>query len=207
MTARDDVEPLGRPQGQPLTHVVHQAFLDNDACDALLARAPAADDAWADGTVYDGDLSTAPALRTCRTAPLVDDGVLGWLQETVAAINANAFGFDLKGGHEDDAVAFMRYDVGGRFAWHVDVGPSPPLSSRKLAFSLQLTPPAAYVGGDLEFAHLALTAPDAHRALQQAIRRRGVLTVFASNLLHRVTPVTQGQRTVVVGWVHGPRFR
>jgi len=40
-----------------------------------------------------------------------------------------------------------------------------------------------------------------------APKTRGTATLFPSYLLHRVTPVTQGERFSLTIWAHGPQFR
>ena len=42
----------------------------------------------------------------------------------------------------------------------------------------------------------------------KAIDEQGSITFFPSYLLHRVSPVTKGERWVIVVWVHGSnRFK
>jgi len=72
-------------------------------------------------------------------------------------------------------------------------------ASRKLSFSLQLTDGAEYDGGDLEFFNAA-----ADRA---TFRKAGTMVIFPSYWMHRILPLTRGQRDVMVGWVHGPSYR
>ncbi|MGB0178111.1 MAG: 2OG-Fe(II) oxygenase, partial [Owenweeksia sp.] len=82
--------------------------------------------------------------------------------------------------------------------WHMDFGAG-EISHRKLSMTVQLSDPADYEGGDLEFMinQKVVTAP----------RTRGTVIVFPSFILHRVTPVTKGVRHSVVGWVSGTPFR
>jgi PKHD-type hydroxylase len=40
-----------------------------------------------------------------------------------------------------------------------------------------------------------------------ANKSRGTVTMFPSYLLHRVTPVTSGERYSLTIWAHGPAFR
>ena len=67
---------------------------------------------------------------------------------------------------------------------------------RKLSFSLLLSDPDTFEGGDLAFP----TGPFA------AARAQGTLALFPSFLLHRITPVAAGDRHAVVGYVLGPTF-
>ena len=77
--------------------------------------------------------------------------------------------------------------------------PSIPNMHRKLSFSIQLTNPDLYEGGDLNI-YKEKTPIQASRAL-------GTINFFPSYVLHRVTPVTKGYRNCLVGWVSGPKFK
>jgi len=73
------------------------------------------------------------------------------------------------------------------------------MSPRKLSLVLQLTDPEEYEGGDLEL----MTSSDPIAVLKQ----RGLISVFPSFVLHRVTPVTKGTRRTLVVWACGPEFK
>ncbi len=87
---------------------------------------------------------------------------------------------------------------GGHYNWHVDHGARTP-DARKLSISVQLSDPSAYQGCDLElnFGDDIVPAP----------RARGTVVAFSSYVLHRVTPITAGQRKSLVAWVSGPEFQ
>ena len=89
------------------------------------------------------------------------------------------------------------YEAGGHYDWHADMGSSRYYSARKLSMTVQLSDPADYDGGDLEF------FPPSH---SPTARDRGSMTVFPSFLVHRVSPVTRGERISLVSWVSGPSF-
>jgi PKHD-type hydroxylase len=80
--------------------------------------------------------------------------------------------------------------------WHTDSIPGDTV--RKLSFTIQLTDPTEYEGGDLEFMP-AISDPK--------IKQQGMITIFPSFMTHRVTSVTTGVRHAIVGWIHGPDFR
>jgi len=105
----------------------------------------------------------------------------------------NAYKYHLQGFYE--GVQIAAYKSGGKYDWHMDVGPGQN-SSRKLSMSVQLSDPKSYEGGDLEFMRVA----------QKSERDVGALIVFPSFLQHRVTPVTKGTRYSLVAWVHGKPF-
>lgn len=119
------------------------------------------------------------------------------------------------------------YEPGSRYQWHVDAGLQPAVtdaeannsqnpspnnhlislaeSSRKLAFSLQLTDPSEYTGGDLQF----LTEPglNLQPTLLTAPKTKGTIVVFDPRIQHRVTRIRSGMRKSIVGWAIGPRWR
>jgi len=72
-------------------------------------------------------------------------------------------------------------------------------SPRKLSFTLQLSDPSEYEGGEL----VIKTSKD--EAVMK--KEKGFVVMFPSYVLHRVTPVTKGVRRSLVGWVSGPAFR
>ena len=71
---------------------------------------------------------------------------------------------------------------------------------RKLSFSLQLSDPDQYTGGELEFI-------DNSGKTMFAPKQRGTMVVFDSRLKHRVRRVKSGLRKSIVGWVVGPRWK
>ena len=71
---------------------------------------------------------------------------------------------------------------------------------RKLSFSMQLSGPDDYEGGNLQFQldnGECIFAP----------RQKGAVILFDSRLRHRVLPITKGIRKSLVGWCNGPRWR
>ncbi|MFU8863664.1 MAG: 2OG-Fe(II) oxygenase [Rhodobacterales bacterium] len=125
--------------------------------------------------------------------------VMDRIIDVVRIANRDTFGFDLQSFSESAQVA--RYDAAreGHFDWHSDIGDGPLARQRKLTMVVQLSEPDAYEGGTLE------VMPSAH--VHQASPVRGDATIFPSFLLHRVTPVTTGQRQSLTIWAHGPAFR
>jgi len=71
---------------------------------------------------------------------------------------------------------------------------------RKLSFSLQLSDPEDYEGGELEFL-------DNQDEPFFAPKQKGTIVVFDSRVKHRVRKVTNGLRKSIVGWVVGPRWK
>ncbi|MCH9026403.1 MAG: 2OG-Fe(II) oxygenase [Proteobacteria bacterium] len=117
-----------------------------------------------------------------------------FLEDALMKLN-RGYGFELNGFY--DGIQVASYEPGGHYDWHIDLGPG-TYSSRKLSLSVQLSDPADYEGGELEF----LSATD-----ELAPRSRGSLIAFPSYLAHRVRPVTKGTRLSLVSWIGGPPFR
>ncbi|HWY61710.1 MAG TPA: 2OG-Fe(II) oxygenase [Rhizomicrobium sp.] len=131
--------------------------------------------------------------RITKVAAIGHDAANKWIYDRmikVVHVLNRRYRFRIDGFREP--LQFMVYrDVdGAHFNWHIDQGPS---VQRKLSLTLQLTDPASYEGGDLEF--------KAGNEITSAARMRGTLIAFPSHLVHRVTPVTSGTRKSIVAWV------
>jgi PKHD-type hydroxylase len=123
-----------------------------------------------------------------------------WVYEKISAViqnlNSRYFNFDLFGMVE--GMQFTIYEApGGKYGSHIDRGNN--MHVRKLSFSLQLSDPDDYTGGDLElyFSEEPTKVP----------REIGYAAVFPSYVLHGVKPVTKGTRYSLVVWVTGPAFK
>ena len=141
----------------------------------------------------------------------------GFIYSYVLKANRDNFKYDIEG-VEYDAIQYTHYGLDGHYKWHTDTsletwskgntgdaGNDYVLSkaekTRKLSFSLQLSDPYDYEGGNFE-----IYSEDADRKIV-APRTKGTLFVFDSRYKHRVTKITKGQREALVGWVSGPRWR
>ena len=126
-----------------------------------------------------------------------------WIYDKLVAgvIRANHeyFRFDLMG--IVHSILLLHYkDVDkSYYNWHVDVG-NGESSTRKLSVVAMLSDRQDYEGGDLIVNNYGHDVP--------AHMEQGAINMFPSYLLHTVTPVTKGERWVMVSWVHGSsRFR
>ena len=70
---------------------------------------------------------------------------------------------------------------------------------RKLSFSIQLSDPEDYEGGELIF------YKDGEEF--NAPKAKGTIIFFDSSILHEVKPVKKGTRRSLVSWVNGPNLR
>jgi len=142
--------------------------------------------------------------RVCDIAWLESDEIeadFDWLYATLSdainKINNEYFKFDLT---HLTALQYTVYNENnhGNYQKHLDLGRQFP--NRKLSFSVQLSDHNEYVGGDLRF-HYTKNQPEV------APREKGKIIFFPSWIVHDVTPVTQGTRRSLVGWVNGPNFK
>lgn len=89
-------------------------------------------------------------------------------------------------------------DYEGYYKKHVDMIEMTP-RMRKLTFSIQLSDPADYTGGDL----ICYTSDTPHIMS----KNQGTINFFPSWVIHEVTPITSGTRYSLVGWAEGPKFK
>jgi len=127
------------------------------------------------------------------------DWVITRMIDIVRAANRDVFDFDITEFAESPQVARYGAEREGHFDWHSDVGEGRLAERRKLTIVVQLSDPDSYKGGDLEL------MPSA--GVVTAERAQGTATLFPAFMLHRVTPVTTGERHSLTVWCHGAPFR
>ncbi len=89
-----------------------------------------------------------------------------------------------------------RYGPGMAYGWHTDnaiMGQNGHLSRSDLSFTLFLSDPKTYEGGEL-----VLDTDNGERSIKLAA---GSMVLYPSTYLHRVAEVTAGQRLAAVSWV------
>lgn len=159
--------------------------------------------------------------RRSRSAFIPTDKWIGpFLWYYIMKANRQNFCFDITC-YDSELLQYTVYEKGMYYNWHPDqhlytqftpnLEPSSRINEaphhaklnaeycRKLSFSLQLSDPSEYEGGELQFldAGKLFTAP----------QERGKLIIFDSRTLHRVRKVKSGVRKSLVGWVVGPRWK
>ena len=124
----------------------------------------------------------------------------GWifnkLSKCILDVNNKWFNFDISG--FSDNLQFTHYKAPhGKYKKHVDKRYEKVI--RKLSFSIQLTDPSKYSGGDLIL----------HDGPKPIVMRKqiGDLVVFPSFVRHRVKPVTRGTRYSLVIWSLGQPYK
>ncbi len=118
------------------------------------------------------------------------------LQQQVAAALGNNLLFQMAVRPKTiHSIRFSRYETGMSYGSHVDdayMGNSQYLRT-DVSFTLFLSEPDAYQGGELEI--------DDASGRRQIKLPAGSVFVYPSSTLHEVKPVTKGERWAAVGWV------
>jgi len=126
--------------------------------------------------------------------------ISGFCYHYILKANEQNFNYDICS-FRDKEIQYTSYSSGEYYNWHVDTSLAVKSDyMRKLSFSLQLSSPDEYSGGELQFLsddNISYFAP----------KSRGSLIVFDSRLRHRVRKVKSGCRKSLVGWVEGPAWR
>ena len=149
--------------------------------------------------------------------------VAGFVWHYVQRANRENFLYDLTN-IDGESLQYTVYGEGEYYGWHNDSGLAThykPVSQgnrghggeqlqdfvnescervRKLSFSLLLSDPETYEGGNLQFL-------DEAGGSYFAPRKRGTIILFDSRAQHRVQKITKGVRKSIVGWTVGPRWR
>ncbi len=120
------------------------------------------------------------------------------ISHAVQKINKDFYNYELTA-MED--IQFSEYDASyqGMYRNHTDDGFEE--FRRKISFTLQLSDPSDYEGGELLIYRFKLDNPF------EVKKEKGLITIFPSWTIHEVTPVTHGTRYTLVGWCHGPQFK
>jgi PKHD-type hydroxylase len=150
------------------------------------------------GVTYKGELNSE--IRESKIVWVSPDPEISWvyqrLTNIITKLNTDYFNFDLFGFIE--GFQFTEYNApSGHYGKHVDSIYNGTV--RKLSFVLQLSDPKYYQGGEL-LIHLH-DNPDVMK------KEQGTLVAFPSPTLHEVTPITEGRRYSLVGWITGKPFK
>ena len=158
--------------------------------------------------------------------------VAGFVWYYIMKANRENFMYDIEG-IDNNELQYTEYQEGEYYDWHIDDNINRCMVNdkllhsadnhgeniailageyiRKLSFSIQLSDPEDYEGGELEFkvsnynsrkrGDFNLDEPF------QAPNQKGTIIIFDSRVKHRVCKVKSGVRKSLVGWVVGPRLK
>ena len=168
-----------------------------------------------------GDFSNTHIRSSQNTWINTSHWIGGLLWYYVSKINRANFLYDITD-IDNETLQYTHYKEGQFYSWHSDTAldtyhkPQVRFAStvsrgqeemiqtgeyvRKLSFTLQLSEPTDYRGGEVEFL-------DSEGQRFLAPKQRGTMIVFDSRTRHRVRKVKEGLRKSIVGWVVGPRWK
>ena len=145
------------------------------------------------------EIELNPTQRKSDVSWIYPTGQNLWMYDRIGhyAQEANTYRWRMDVGGFQEPLQFSHYGPdGGHYDWHLDIGQMKP-SLRKLSFSLILQ--NADEGGELAFK----TAPKEEIVPVSP----GTIIFFPSYILHKVKPVTAGNRYSIVGWLGGEHYR
>lgn len=149
---------------------------------------------WADGAQTAG--SIAKQVKRNKQADLTSktgikvDAVLRRAVQTNPVLRAAAQPRTLS------QLLISKTEAGGFYGRHVDnafMKKDHDTLRSDLSFTLFLSDPTSYQGGELVIEHAGMT--------QSVKGAAGDLVLYPSGSLHQVSPVTSGERVVCVGWI------
>jgi PKHD-type hydroxylase len=129
---------------------------------------------------------------------------LNW---AIEKMNADFYNFDLDG---YDFFQYSQYKSSqlGKYDLHIDMFMGGDkmaenmTKNRKLSLTFLLNEPGVdFEGGDFQI------VLGQEKDAQTIKMKKGLIIAFPSFVLHRVTPVTKGERKSIVVWVNGPKFK
>ncbi len=102
---------------------------------------------------------------------------------------------------------FTRYDTpGNHIGWHTDkkehsksVDSGIPDTIRKMTLTIQLSDPSEYEGCDIQIM--------TDQGLKEVPKQKGAFYCIPGYAQHQVTPLIRGERTALVAWFIGPKFK
>ena len=155
-----------------------------------------------DATILGSTGKSPKEVRSSRIKWIPRNEQWNWLYTKLINMSTEAnslWSFDLVSA--DELIQYTEYlaEDNGHYTWHQDIGPG-MASLRKVSLTVQLSEPTEYEGGDLEISQ-------GGTSIIKTERGAGVVMIFPSYMMHRVTPVTKGKRRSFVLWVGGQHYR
>ena len=118
------------------------------------------------------------------------------IKEATKLANDQVYKFAVDGIIAQDHPQIIKYTKKGFYDWHNDLNPA--FNTRKLTFIINLSHPDECEGGKLEFLNSDTS---------ELFNQQGAIIIFPSFTAHRITPVKKGNKSIVIGHIHGSTFR
>ena len=159
-----------------------------------------------DSHIRDVNSGFVPRIRKSTIRWILLEKETNWLFKKIITeihrVNQENFNYILKF-VENLQLTEYNQDQQGFYSKHDDCGIDTRIENyidiRKLSFTIQLSDPKDYEGGEL-------IIYDENKKASMP-KEKGTIIFFSSNLQHEVTPVTKGTRNSLVSWVQGPNLR
>lgn len=175
-----------------MTFLIISDVISSETLDVLDKKLEAL--TWRDGGLTAGRV--AKKVKRNEQADLKSDAGRAISKIVYAALKSNPVFAAAARPRRMSPLMISRTSNGGQYGAHVDnalMGRDAARLRTDLSFTLFLSPPETYEGGEL-IVHSA--------AARQSLKgERGELVLYPSSDIHEVAPVTQGARIACVGWV------
>ena len=215
-----------------MAHLVYWTFSDipSDLCDILIKDLKKYDEAIEKSAIRDkvGDDVFDKSIRKSSNAWINGSNwVSGFVWYYIMKANRENFRYDIEG-LDNNEIQYTEYKKGEYYDWHIDDyinrcmindklltsddnhGENLAILNgeyiRKLSFSIQLSGPEDYEGGELEFKSNSY-GEEGEKQTFFTPNKKGTIIIFDSRVKHRVCEVKSGVRKSLVGWVVGPRWK
>lgn len=162
--------------------------------DVATVRAELKDAPFADGKKTAG--GEARKVKANRQADADDPKVKALMKFVRQALDRNAIFQLYARPARMSGIMFNAYGEGETYGLHVDetiMGAGEAKMRTDFSFTLLLSEPEEYEGGEL-----VVTGTEGDRSVRP---RAGSMVVYSTGALHRVNPVTRGERVAAIGWV------
>lgn len=166
--------------------LINIPIFSKEQCDSIISKY--AEGEYITGQTSDsGEALTESDVRQCDVINLITENKL--IEDITSKIKES-----IQTPIEINELIFIRYNEGGQYKVHIDRGEGLP---RKFSLSIPLN--ENYEGGAFDV--YTTNKANSRRRIVQNI---GTAIFFDSRLPHAVTPVTEGTRYVLVGWINDP---
>ena len=119
--------------------------------------------------------------------------------ENCYKINSQVFGYNLHYLNDDYVCLYNIYSKGSEYNWHID-SVRMDTEDVKLTILINLSE-KKYTGGELQYC--IAEKPNTLKELNQS----GDIVMLRSFFLHKVTPITSGERITLSLFLTGPKFQ
>jgi PKHD-type hydroxylase len=168
------------------------------------------DNKFKDGilTFKDGD-KVNHKYRSCEDTWISNNENTKWIYDRIKSImieaNNEYWNFNIDDLHN---LKYIKYNASDEdhVDWHMDIN-STYNTEIKIGISIQLSDPEEYEGGELQIVNKSFFTYANNKSSISVPKEKGCAILFPSYLLHRVKPVTKGERKCLVIFAYGEPFK